>query len=101
MNNNQNTQLNQVLGHLKQGRSITQVDAIRLFNCYRLSAIIKNLRNQGYEVVTYNERNSSGIGTHARYELRGGVIIQPSIFDFNNNGIRIVLDVNDEPFLSC
>lgn len=66
-----NTQVTQVLEHLKQGRSITQVDAIRLFRCYRLSAIIKRLRNQGYEIVTYNERNSSGTGTHARYELKG------------------------------
>lgn len=67
MNNTQNIQ---VLAHLKQGRSLTQVDAIRLFKCYRLSAIIKNLRNQGYDIVTYNERNSSGTGTHARYELK-------------------------------
>ncbi|WOE32966.1 MULTISPECIES: helix-turn-helix domain-containing protein [unclassified Acinetobacter] len=66
-----NTQVTQVLEHLKQGRSITQVDAIRLYKCYRLSAIIKRLRNQGYEIVTYNERNSSGTGTHARYELKG------------------------------
>ena len=65
------TQLNQVLDRLKQGQSITQVDAIHLFKCYRLSAIIKRLRNQGYEIVTYNERNNSGNGTHARYELKG------------------------------
>ena len=65
------TQLNQVLDRLKQGQSITQVDAIRLFQCYRLSAIIKRLRNEGYEIVTYNERNNSGTGTHARYELKG------------------------------
>lgn len=64
-----NTQLNQVLSHLKQGRSITQIDAIRLFNCYRLSAIIQRLRNAGYDIVTHNERNKSGIGRHARYEL--------------------------------
>lgn len=66
-----NTQLEQILEHLKQGKSITQVDAIRLFKCYRLSAIIKRLRNSGYDIVTYNERNSSGTGTHARYELKG------------------------------
>jgi len=64
------TQVNQVLNYRKQGRSINQVDAIRLFKCYRLSAIIKNLRNQGYEIVTYNERNSSGNGSHARHELK-------------------------------
>ncbi|WOE31017.1 MULTISPECIES: helix-turn-helix domain-containing protein [unclassified Acinetobacter] len=66
-----NTQVTQVLEHLKQGRSITQVDAIRLYKCYRLSAIIKRLRNQGHEILTYNERNNSGTGTHARYELKG------------------------------
>ncbi|WP_180081243.1 MULTISPECIES: helix-turn-helix domain-containing protein [unclassified Acinetobacter] len=71
MESTYNTQLKQVLDHLKQGRSITQVDAIRLFKCYRLSAIIKRLRNSGYDIVTYNERNSSGTGTHARYELKG------------------------------
>lgn len=64
-----NTQLNQVLSHLKQGRSITQIDAIRLFNCYRLSAIIEKLRRQGCDIVTHYERNNSGIGRHARYEL--------------------------------
>ncbi|HAA07557.1 MULTISPECIES: helix-turn-helix domain-containing protein [Acinetobacter] len=64
-----NTQLEQILEHLKQGQSITQMDAIRLFNCYRLSAIIEKLRRQGYDIVTHRERNHSGIGTHARYEL--------------------------------
>ena len=65
-----NTQLNQVLSHLKQGRTITQIDAIGLFDCDRLSAIIEKLRRQGCDIVTYNERNSSGTGTHARYELK-------------------------------
>ena len=66
-----NTQLKQVLAHLKQGRSITQMDAIRLFKCYRLSAVVDKLRKQGFEIVTYNVRNSSGTGCHARYELKG------------------------------
>ena len=65
-----NTQLNQVLSHLKQGRSITQIDAIRLFNCYRLSAIIEKLRRQGCDILTYNEPNLNNKGTHARYELK-------------------------------
>ncbi len=65
-----NTQLKQVLAHLKQGKTISQAAAIDLFNCYRLSAIIEKLRRQGYDIVTYNERNSSGTGTHARYELK-------------------------------
>ena len=64
-----NTQLKQVLAHLKQGTTISHAEAIDLFNCYRLSAIIHRLRNAGYDIVTHNERNKSGIGRHARYEL--------------------------------
>ena len=64
------SQVNQVLDHLKQGRTLTQADAIELFQCYRLSSIIHILRNQGYDIVTYNERNTRRKGTHARYELK-------------------------------
>lgn len=61
-----------VLIHLEQGKSLTQREAIELFNCYRLSAVIYNLRRAGYVIETYTELNDSGIGTHARYELIGG-----------------------------
>ena len=64
------SQVNQVLDHLKQGRTLTQADAIELFQCYRLSSVIHILRNQGYDIVTYNERNTRRKGTHARYELK-------------------------------
>ena len=64
------TQLKQVLSYLKQGKTLSQAEAIDLFNCYRLSAIIQRLRNAGYDIVTHRERNKSGMGSHARYELR-------------------------------
>lgn len=64
-----NTQLKQVLSYLKNGKTISQAEAIDMFNCYRLSAIIQRLRNAGYDIVTHHERNSSGTGIHARYEL--------------------------------
>ena len=67
MNNNHQTQ---VLSHLKQGRTITQAQAITQFNCYRLSAVINRLRNAGHDIVTHNERNHLSNGNHARYELR-------------------------------
>ena len=50
------TQVNQVLDHLKQGRT--------------LSSIIHILRKHGYDIVTYSERNTRRKGTHARYELK-------------------------------
>ncbi|NWK83069.1 helix-turn-helix domain-containing protein [Acinetobacter sp. SwsAc4] len=58
-----------VLNHLQQGKTISQAEAIELCDCYRLSAVIDRLRKQGFEIVTHNERNKSGIGRHARYEL--------------------------------
>lgn len=65
------TQLQQVLNHLKQFKTITQLEAINLFNCFRLSAIILRLRNVGYDIVTHREPNNTSTGTHARYEYRG------------------------------
>lgn len=67
---NNNTQLQQVLDHLKHFKTITQLDAINRFNCLRLSAIIQRLRNAGYDIVTHHEPNMSNKGTHARYELK-------------------------------
>ena len=66
-----NTQLKQVLAHLKQGKTISQAEAIDLFGCYRLSAVILKLRDAGYDIVTHRERNSKRTGTYARYEYRG------------------------------
>ena len=67
MNINHQTQ---VLAHLKQGKTLSQAEAIQNFDCYRLSAVIQRLRLAGYDIVTYNERNTNNAGTHARYELK-------------------------------
>lgn len=64
-----NTQLQQVLTHLEQGRTITPLEALELYGYFRLSAVIQRLRKAGHDIVTHNERNSSGTGIHARYEL--------------------------------
>jgi biotin operon repressor len=59
------SQIEQVLAHLKQGNTISQAEAINNFNCYRLSAVIKQLRNQGYEIMTRLEPNlKSKVTTH-------------------------------------
>jgi len=61
----------QVLNHLKQGKTLSQAEAINHFDCYRLSAVIDRLRKQGFEIVTHQEANQNNKGTHARYELIG------------------------------
>lgn len=67
MNINHQTQ---VLAHLKQGKTISQAEAIQNFDCYRLSAVIQRLRLAGYDIVTHSEPNIKGKGSHARYELK-------------------------------
>lgn len=64
-----NTHLEQILEYLKQGKTITQAEAITYFNCYRLSSVIKRLRNVGHDIVTHHEPNQNCKGRHARYEL--------------------------------
>jgi hypothetical protein len=60
----------QVLAHLQQGKTVSQAEAINLFNCYRLSAVINRLRNVGHQIITHQEPNQNRDGYHARYELR-------------------------------
>ena len=60
-----------ILDYLKQGKTLSQAEAIKLCDCYRLSAVIDRLRKQDFEIVTHNEKNINSKGTHARYELIG------------------------------
>lgn len=60
-----------ILNYLKQGNSITQMEAIQLFNCYRLSAAIYRLRNSGHEIETHKQQKAMSSGVFARYALKG------------------------------
>ncbi|MEG0604165.1 MAG: helix-turn-helix domain-containing protein [Acinetobacter sp.] len=59
----------QVLAYLKNGKTLSQAEAIYYFDCYRLSAVIQRLRIAGHNIITHGEPNLNGKGTHARYEL--------------------------------
>jgi hypothetical protein len=41
-----------IKGWLLNGYSITQLDALNMFGCFRLSARIANLREEGMDIVT-------------------------------------------------
>ena len=41
-----------ILEHLKTNGSITPIDALMLFGCFRLGARIYDLREQGHEIET-------------------------------------------------
>lgn len=60
----------QVLSHLKNGKTLSQAEAIQHFDCYRLSAVIQRLRIAGHNITTHGEPNMHSKGTHARYELK-------------------------------
>ena len=46
------SQSQRILAYLQQGNSITPIDALELFGCFRLSARIADLRHLGYSIVT-------------------------------------------------
>ncbi len=41
-----------VLQHLKSGKSITGLEALRLYGLYRLSSVVHILRDRGYHIRT-------------------------------------------------
>jgi hypothetical protein len=64
----ENPQNRLILEHLYNEGSITQMEAVNLFNCYRLSARIYDLRERGNNIKTvYITKNHK---TFARYILR-------------------------------
>lgn len=66
------SQRERVLGHLEAHGDITSLEAINDYGITRLSAVIFNLRDEGYNIRTKMERgvNRFGEETHfARYIL--------------------------------
>jgi len=59
-----------VLNHLMENGSITSMEAFETYNATRLSAIIFNLRQQGYDILTHETHGSNDSGyTYATYYL--------------------------------
>ena len=44
------TQNKAILAHLKQGKTITALEALNRFNCFRLAARIYDLKEAGHQV---------------------------------------------------
>lgn len=59
-----------ILDHLKQGKTINQVQAYQLCFCTRLSSIIYALRKKGYDIITHEVPNKINSSRHAEYELK-------------------------------
>jgi hypothetical protein len=48
------TQKQKIQHHLSKGKSITPIDALNKFGCFRLAARIADLRNDGINIATKN-----------------------------------------------
>jgi biotin operon repressor len=66
------SQKQKILEYLETGCSITQEEAYKYFKVWRLSAVIKSLKEDGYNIKSVPERHDGGI--HARYSLEGSVL---------------------------
>ena len=64
------SQCDLILSYMREKGSITQKDAVELFDCYRLGARIHDLREMGYLIDSVPEKNKNG-ARWARYILRG------------------------------
>ena len=62
------SQADKIAAHLKVHGSITQLEAINRYKCFRLAPRIHELRRMGISIMTVPVKNMGG-GTHARYEL--------------------------------
>ena len=65
MNNNENkksseSQNAKILNWLEKGNKITQLDALKLFGCFRLSSRIFDLRERGFEIDTKRVKTNTG-----------------------------------------
>jgi hypothetical protein len=46
------TQNEMILAYLKKGKSITPIDALNKFGCFRLAARVSDLRKDGLNIAT-------------------------------------------------
>ena len=61
---NANSKTNAILNHLKENGSITSWDAFELYRATRLSAVIFNLRLQGFNIETIKNSSKSNYATY-------------------------------------
>ncbi len=64
------SQKENILEYLQIGNKITPLEALYQFGSFRLSAIIFELRQEGYNIITHNK--SVDGKTFAEYELVKG-----------------------------
>jgi uncharacterized protein (UPF0303 family) len=65
------SQESKILKYLQKGYSLTPLEALEKFNCFRLGARIKNLRDDGHEILTEMIDDTKNGKRYASYRLAG------------------------------
>lgn len=60
-------QINDIKSHLEQGRTITPIEALTLYGCFRLAARVYELRKKGMDIDM--EMVQSSKKSFAKYKL--------------------------------
>ena len=63
------SQKNAVLQYLNAGYTITPLEALEMFKCMRLAAVIKTLRDDGHNIITRTVKNKGSGNSYASYRL--------------------------------
>jgi hypothetical protein len=63
------SQSKRILLHLEKGQKLTQLQALKLFQCLRLGARIHELRQLGYKIVSERHKDTRTGKQYAKYTL--------------------------------
>tara|TARA_B100000029_G_C17128420_1_gene797814 strand:- start:31 stop:249 length:219 start_codon:yes stop_codon:yes gene_type:complete len=63
------SQKNAVLQYLSAGYTITPLEALEMFQCMRLAAVIKILRDDGHNIITKTVKSKGSGKSYASYRL--------------------------------
>jgi len=87
------TQTSDILQHLKDGRKLTQKEAINEYGAYRLSAIIHSLRKQGYNI------DSIPLSVPTRYTAKDGNPRMANIVEYKiNKKEKVLTDIFESDY---
>ena len=75
--------------HLKEGKRLTQKEAINDYGAYRLSGIIHSLRRQGHDII------SIPLSVPTRYRCKNGEPRMANVVEYklNNKKEKILSDI--------
>lgn len=66
------SQTEEILKHLKTGRSLSPLEALEKFGCFRLGGRIYDLKKQGYNIITDTvEKNGKRFASYRLEPQRG------------------------------